>query len=100
MAYKLENPRLRKISLHALRHFKGTMVYHKTRDILYVKYILGHRNIKNTLIYIQIEKQLFQGAPEDYVSKVAERIEDALKLHVGFEYVGCIHGAEIFRKRR
>jgi len=100
LAYKLENSRLRKISFHTLRHFKGTMEYHKTRDILHVKYILGHRNNKNTLIYIQIEKQLFQGAPEDFISKVAETIEDALELQVGFEYVGCMHGAEIFRKRR
>jgi len=30
------------------------MLYHKTRDILYVKQQLGHRNIENTMIYTQL----------------------------------------------
>jgi site-specific recombinase XerD len=30
------------------------MEYHKTKDILHVTQMLGHRNIKNTLIYTQL----------------------------------------------
>jgi len=30
------------------------MEYHKTKDILYVMRLLGHKNIKNTLIYTQL----------------------------------------------
>ncbi|MGC8999358.1 MAG: tyrosine-type recombinase/integrase, partial [Candidatus Bathyarchaeia archaeon] len=60
LAYKLNNPRLLKIGFHTFRHWKGTMEYHKTKDIIHVKELLGHRNIQNTLIYITIEKALFQ----------------------------------------
>ena len=35
-------------------HFKVTMEYHKTKDILHVMRILGHRNIKNTLVYTHL----------------------------------------------
>jgi integrase len=31
------NPRIQKITFHTLRHWKGTMEYHKTKDILHVK---------------------------------------------------------------
>jgi integrase len=39
---KLCNPQLTKITWKSLRHFKGTMEYHRTKDILYVKELLGH----------------------------------------------------------
>jgi integrase len=45
---KLCNPKLKAITWKSLRHFKGTMEYHKTKDILYVKELLGHVNIQNT----------------------------------------------------
>ena len=48
IAHKLKNPRLLRITFHALRHWKATMEYYKTKDILYVMRLLGHKNIKNT----------------------------------------------------
>jgi len=51
MAKKLENPRLRSINLKTFRHWKATCEYHKTKDILHVKQLLGHVNIMNTLVY-------------------------------------------------
>lgn len=48
IAEKLRNPRIKLISLRTFRHWKATIEYHKTKDILYVKELLGHRNIKNT----------------------------------------------------
>ena len=69
IAHKTGNPRLLKIHFHTLRHWKGTMLYHKTKDIYYVMQALGHKNIKNTLLYIQLEEALFQGE-KDYISKV------------------------------
>jgi integrase len=36
LAHKLQNPRLMRISLNTFRHWKATMLYHQTRDILYV----------------------------------------------------------------
>jgi hypothetical protein len=35
-ANKLQNPRIMQIHFHTLRHWKATMEYHKTRDILHI----------------------------------------------------------------
>ena len=60
------------------------MEYHKTKDILHVMRILGHRSINNTLKYTQLVN--FQN--DDYTSKVANTIEEACELvEAGFEYV-------------
>jgi integrase len=102
IANKLNNPRLLSISFHTLRHFKGTTEYHKTKDILRVKYILGHKNIRNTLIYIDIENTLFQGQENDeFHIKTAGTIDEACKLlEVGFEYVCDMDEVKLFRKRK
>jgi integrase len=47
VAIKLQNPRLEQISFRTLRHYKATMEYHRTKDILHVMRLLGHRNIGN-----------------------------------------------------
>ncbi|MEM2995749.1 MAG: hypothetical protein QXI91_07065 [Candidatus Bathyarchaeia archaeon] len=72
VAYKLKNPRILQITFKTLRHWTATMEYHRTKDILYVKQILGHRNINNTLIYITLAEELFKDKQE-YISKVAKR---------------------------
>jgi integrase len=98
IAYKLGNPRLLKISFHTLRHWKATMEYHKTKDILHVMEILGHRNIKNTLIYTQLIKA---EGEDEYVCKVAKTVEQAAELvEAGFEYVCEMDGVRLFRKRK
>jgi integrase len=99
-AAKLSNPRIMKIHFHTLRHFKGTMLYHKTKDLLYVMQALGHKNIKNTLLYIQLEEALFQGEI-DYISKVAKTPGEICALiEAGFEYVTEFEGLKFFRKRK
>ncbi len=66
IARKLNNPRIRKISLHTFRHWKGTMEYYKTHDIthdiIHVQQVLGHRDIKSTMLYIDVEQALFQSS--------------------------------------
>lgn len=97
VAYKLGNPRILKISFHTLRHWKATMEYHRTKDILHVMQVLGHRNIKNTLIYTQLIKV----EDEEYVCKVAKTVEQAAELvEAGFDYVCEIDGVKLFRKRK
>jgi len=77
------------------------MEYHKTRDILHVQQVLGHRDLRNTLIYINLEKALFQNAADESHVKVAQNLDEACKLlEVGFEYVTEIDGARVFRKRK
>ena len=61
-----------------------------------------HKNIKNTLIYIDIENALFQnGREEEFYVRTAKTVEEACKLiEVGFEYVCDMDGVKIFRKRK
>jgi integrase len=102
LAKKLSNPRLEKITFHTLRHWKGTMLYHKTRDPLYVQQFLRHKNIKNTMIYINIERVLFQsGSDDEFHVKVAKTLDEACELlKIGFEYVTDMENVKIFRKRK
>jgi site-specific recombinase XerC len=74
------------------------MEYHRTKDILYVMKLLGHRNIKTTLLYTQLIKQ---DEDEEYISKVARTIDEATPLvEAGFEYVCDVEDAKLFRKRK
>jgi integrase len=88
LIYKLQNPRLKEIQLHTFRHWKATMEYHKTKDIIHVQQILGHRDIKCAMVYITLENALFKSTTEDCTSKIAQTIDEACDLiNAGFEYV-------------
>ena len=59
--------------------------------------LLGHKNIKNTLVYTQ----LIEFKDYEYVSKVAKNVEEAKPLvEAGFEYVCDFDDAKLFRKRK
>jgi integrase len=97
IAEKLQNPRLLQITFHTFRHWKATMEYHKTKDILYVMNLLGHRSIQNTLLYTQ----LVNFESNDYHSATAKTIDEASKLvEAGFEYVLTSNEVMLFRKRK
>ena len=102
IARKLANPRLMHVSLHTFRHWKGPMEYHKTKDIVHVKTILGHRRIDSTMIYINIEQAIFiNTTSEDFHVKVAQTAEEIKSLlETGFEYVLQKDGLAYFRKRK
>lgn len=53
-AIRLEDPELQRITFMSLRHFKAFQEYRRTRDILHVRDILGHKSLKNTLIYTHL----------------------------------------------
>ena len=96
-AVKLQNPRLLQIHFHTLRHWKATMEYAKTKDILHVMKVLGHRNIQNTLIYTQ----LINFESNEYHSATAQTIEEAKQLvEAGFEYICDIDNVKLFRRRK
>ena len=95
VAEKLQNPRLLKISFHSFRHWKATMEYHRTQDILHVKEMLGHKQLSSTMVYTHLVKH----ESEDYHVKTAKTIEEACELaKVGFKYFTEIQGVQIFRK--
>jgi integrase len=101
-AHKLSNPRLLNITFITVRHWFGTMEYHKTKDILHVQRLLGHKNIQNTLIYIDLETKLFNNTSEGFTSRVAHNVGEVCSLvESGFEYVTGEYndGGKIFRKR-
>lgn len=104
LAFKLGNPRLKAIHFHTLRYWKGTMLYHYKPDILYVAEFLGHKDIENTRLYIQLEKSLFKNGPNDqFITRIALNTEEACKLiDVGFDYITGEYndGGKIFRKRK
>jgi len=96
-ANKLQNPRLMQIHFHTLRHWKATMEYHKTRDILHVMNLLGHRNIESTLVYTQ----LISFESDEFHSAVAKTVDEARKLlEDGFDYVCQKDDIMLFRKRK
>lgn len=100
-AEKLCNPRLRKIHFHTFRHWKGTIEYHKTKDIVHVKTVLGHRDIESTMVYINLEGATFLSNSDEWTHAVAKTLDEACKLiDAGFEYVTEMDGAKLFRKRK
>jgi len=97
LAEKLCNPRIKQITFHTFRHWKATMEYAKTKDILHVMQVLGHKNIKNTLKYTQ----LVCFKDDEFICKVAKTVREAKDLiEAGFEYVCEVEGAKLFRKRK
>ena len=97
-AKKLKNPRISRITFHTFRHWKATLTYHKTKDILFVKKMLGHKSINSTLLYTQLIN--FEG--DEYDVKVAEtKNERVALLEAGFQWVGeDSNGLTYFRKRK
>lgn len=100
-AKKLQNERILRITFHTFRHWKATMEYHKTKDIIHVKTVLGHKNINNTMIYINIENALFLTENDQWTCKTANNVTEATALiEAGFEYVTEIDGTKLFKKRK
>lgn len=99
IARKLNNLRIQKIKFKTLRHYKGTVLYHKTKDILHVKETLGHKDINNTLVYVHLESAIFKTGNDSFTVKTAKTVTEAQNLlEVGFEYVTDIDNVKIFRK--
>jgi integrase len=86
LAQKLGNPNLLRITFKTFRHWKATMEY------------LGHKSIKNTLIYTHLVQFEEENA---FIVKVASTIDEYTSLlESGFEYVSDYEGKKILRKRK
>jgi integrase len=83
--------------IHTFRHWKATIEYAKTKDILYVMRLLGHKSIKNTLVYTQ----LIEFKADEFICKAAQTVQEASDLiENGFEFVCAFDNAKLFRKRK
>jgi len=103
IAINFNNPRLLEVSFTTFRHWKATHEYHRTKDILYVKWLLGHKKLETTMIYIDLEKAIYGEHGEvDFVSKAVTLEKDACELiEAGFDYVCTTPaGVMLFRKRK
>ncbi len=100
-ANKLQNPRILRITFHTFRHWKATMEYHKTKDIIHVKNMLGHKNINNTMIYINIEQAIFLSQTDQWTCRTTTNTkEDQELIEAGFEYITERDGIKLYRKRK
>jgi integrase len=98
LAERLHKPELKSIRLYDFGHYFATMLYHKTRDILFVKQQMGHSQIRTTLIYTQ----LLNLNDDEWTCKTATNDTEATQLiDAGFEYV-CTKPQDLmlFRKRK
>ncbi|MEM2255173.1 MAG: hypothetical protein QXD73_06285, partial [Candidatus Bathyarchaeia archaeon] len=60
-----------------------------------------HKKLDTTLMYIQIEKAIFQDSNDEFTVKIAKTPDEIKELlEVGFEYVCEKDGLMFFRKRR
>lgn len=73
------------------------MEYNLTKDILHMMQFLGHRNIKNTLVYTHLLPQ----KDDEFVVKVARTLDDAKTLlECGFKYITDYADYKLFRKHK
>ena len=103
LAYKLQNSRLLEIHFHSMRYWRGTQEYHRTKSLLHVKRLLGHKDVRNTELYIDLESKEFTFADDKYHTVIAVNVKEACRLiDTGFEFVTGEYGdgGKIFRKRK
>ena len=99
IAFNLQNPRIRKIKLHTMRHYYATMEYHRTKDLVHVQEKLGHKSILNTMIYTH----LIDFTENEYHSITAKTQTEKLELlSKGWEFIcqDTTDGLIYFRKRK
>ena len=103
LIYKLQNPRLQAIHFHTMRYWRGTLEYHRTHDLLVVKKLLGHKDIRNTELYIVLEAREYAFSEDNFHTAIATNVKEACRLiDTGFEFVTGEYGdgGKIFRKRK
>jgi integrase len=76
-----DNPRMLKIHLHTFRHCKALREYHKTRDILHVMVILGHKKVETTMVYVRLYNQIYKNQQANkFITKIASTKEERIEL--------------------
>lgn len=100
LAEKLQNPRLKQIHFHTLRHFFATKLFDQTKSLPLVQEKLGHRNINSTMVYTHLVE--FDEESQNYYHAVARDEKEAGDLiDRNFAYVCTTpQGIMMFRKRK
>ena len=100
LSIKLQNPRLKQIHFHTLRHYYATKMYNETKSLIEVQAKLGHRNINSTMVYTHIVE--FDEESQNYHHAIARNDQEAGELiDNGWTYILTTpQGIMIFRKRK
>jgi integrase len=97
LAKRYSDPEFKKIRLYDLRHFYGSILYHQTKDLLYVKEKMGHRSITSTMKYTH----LISFDSDEWIVKIAESREELVRfLEKGFDLIGEFQDKKVLRKRK
>jgi len=81
----------------------GSFVYTPSWPVALISMsaFLGHKEVRNTEIYITIEETMFQKSSDEFTVRVASTPEEIkLLLEAGFDYVCEKDGLPHFRKRK
>jgi integrase len=99
LADKLNEPQLKNIPLRNLRHYFATRTYDRTKDILLVKQLLGHKKLETTMFYTQL---VTFTEDEEYTTKATTDSKEAQSLlDHNFTYqLTTPDGIMLFRKRK
>lgn len=90
-----QNPRFKQIHLHTYRHYYATETLRLTKDLYYVRTMLGHKSIANTERYTH----LVDFENQKYCSAVATTVDEMRKLaEDGWNFFQECNGIKIFRK--
>ena len=78
------------------------MKYHRNKDILHIKRLLGYKQIQNNMVYINLENFVFNDKRNDgFTVSVVKNVIEACKLiESSFDYVTDMDGQKLFRKRK
>lgn len=83
------NKRFRKIHFHTFRHVFALRTYHRVKDTVTVKTLLGHKSLLTTQRYIELYCQIYGTNQSDqFVTKIAGTKEERIELiDDGWEYI-------------
>jgi integrase len=102
LAKQMNDPTIKQIKLYHFRHYYGTMIQLKYRDVPTTAHLLGHRDWKNTQVYVNLAKILELGEDTDnYISKTASTLKEFTDLlDNGFTYIADYENVKVLRKRK
>jgi len=94
-----QNPRLKRITFHTFRHWKGTMMVHLGYSLRHVQYVLGHKSLNSTMRYIHLAEAHYNEGAKRYTVKEVREFEEAIPLiEEGYEKADEIEGVSLYRK--
>ena len=100
LAKKFNDPTINQIRLYDFRHYFGTTTIQKTGSTPLTAYYLGHKDWKNTKVYVDINTVL-SSIEQDYVTATAKTVDECCKLiEQGFTKADEVDGIKIYKKRK